>query len=323
MNSLNRGAGWAQAKRVFRGILELMGCPDPDERIGYVRFLHEGLTYKVYWTVVQLPGLWKDTEKAVVIRLPQQDAPDDQRESARREMRLLPHLANLDLPVEIPRLIGGMSMSSGIALVQEKIFGIPVELWVKHGRVRPWEPVARAASVCHCIDPSSVQHILPYYKTRRAHALACLRIFDDLDLSETTEATAWARDHLPVEAPSCLVHGDLLEQNLLFDLERESLGLLDWGEALMDGNDPACDLAIVTRGRRKAFKLRDGMAKLLEAYNAHASIGVNACDVHLYELCLLAGFYKQAVLESGKESPYAEAQRDILRNFVRRLVQNP
>ena len=68
--------------------------------------------------------------------------------------------------------------------------------------------------------------------------------------------------HLPPATPSALLHGDLLGQNILFSLDGEPLGLIDWEQTEL--GDPAYDLAIVTRGVKRPFKVSGGLDLLVE-----------------------------------------------------------
>jgi aminoglycoside phosphotransferase (APT) family kinase protein len=82
------------------------------------------------------------------------------------------------------------------------------------------------------------------------------------------EVAAWIRENLPPATPSRLLHGDLLGQNVLCRPDGRSIGVIDWEAARL--GDPAYDLAIITRGRRKPFGYTDGLFRLLDAYNERA-----------------------------------------------------
>lgn len=144
-----------------------------------------------------------------------------------------------------------------------------------------------------------------------------MAIFDELDIPESREARAWYEYHLPPDEPVQLLHGDLLGQNLLLDIEDNSLGVIDWSQAHI--GDPAYDLAVVTRGKREPFQIKGGLQKLLEAYNSRSGATLTPDQVQLYELCLLAGFYKQDCEEYGIGSAGAENTRAQMRNFLKRI----
>lgn len=141
----------------------------------------------------------------------------------------------------------------------------------------------------------------------------------DSGIPETRDARAWALENLPPNEPACLLHGDLLGQNLILSLDDEPLGIIDWSEARI--GDPAYDLAIVTRGTRQPFKVSDGLQRLLDTYNAQSRYTVTAKQVHLHELYLLAGFYVQDVHTYGLGSPAAEQASARFVGLLRRAEQ--
>ena len=112
-----------------------------------------------------------------------------------------------------------------------------------------------------------------------------------------------AEAHLPPPEPSLLVHGDLLGQNILVDPDG-SPSVIDWEYA--QRGDPAHDLAIVTRGVRRPFQVERGLEKLLEAYHRHGGTGVTIEQVRLHELCLVAGWYRDALVGRGLHGPEEE-----------------
>ena len=74
-----------------------------------------------------------------------------------------------------------------------------------------------------------------------------------------------------------LLHGDLLPQNILWDWERNHLGVVDWEFAKI--GDAAYDLAIVTRGRRKLFGSPNGLQQLVTAYRRAGGMPIEPADV--------------------------------------------
>jgi aminoglycoside phosphotransferase (APT) family kinase protein len=168
------------------------------------------------------------------------------------------------------------------------------------------------------------------FPTRRAHGLSELEQLEGFP--ELSEAYTWALEHLPPDEPSVLIHGDLLGQNILVgawgegrqrrpeasNVQPESdngLAVIDWENAML--GDPAYDLAIVTRGSRTPFRMDRGLECLLEAYANFGVLGegrqrrpeapnvqtgqrsIAAHEVHFYELCLLARWYRDAFYGNG------------------------
>jgi aminoglycoside phosphotransferase (APT) family kinase protein len=318
LNGTGLRTEWARAKRVLRHVLQSLGERDPEVAIGFVRFLGEGLSYRAYRAECRLPTAQGDRLADLVVRLPRADCPDDLTTLARREIDLLHHLSKLDLPVRLPRVIGAVPVAGALGLVQEMVHGVPIDLRASRWPGgRPWEVVALAAAVCHGVDPHTLPASMLRHPTRRAHASAVLDCLRSLEIPEAKDAYAWGIAHLPANAPTCLLHGDLLGQNLLVGIgEDERLGIIDWAEAQI--GDPAYDLAIVTRGSRRPFQIEGGLERLVDDYNARGGLALRPADVHLYEICLVAGFYEQDAHAYGVGSPHAENTRATLRNVLRR-----
>jgi thiamine kinase-like enzyme len=91
--------------------------------------------------------------------------------------------------------------------------------------------------------------------------------------------------------------------------------VIDWEYART--GDPAWDLAIVTRGARRPFQVGRGLERLLEAYREHGGRDVAADHVRVYELCLIAGWYRDTVSHLGPHS--AQSEIDRMRGLLRRL----
>ena len=108
------------------------------------------------------------------------------------------------------------------------------------------------------------------------------------------------RSTSPPDHPSVLVHGDLLEQNILLS-PGELPCVIDWEFCRM--GDPAHDLAIVTRGARRPFQMAGGLDRLLAAYAAAGGGSIARSEVHLHELCMAARWYREALRDEGAEPP--------------------
>jgi aminoglycoside phosphotransferase (APT) family kinase protein len=306
-------AGWARAKDVLRRALRSAPEEDVEDDIGWIRFLGEGLSYRAY--AAECRG------KELVVRLPRHDAGEELKALAWREVRVLQHLRALQppLPARLPHVVAAVPIEEGVALVQERVAGVPLDVAARNPGVRPWEVVAEAAALCHGVEPGPLEGAIPFHPTRRAHAIAELAVLDELDFPEAAGARAWAHAHLPPETPARLLHGDLLGQNLLVALEdEEPLGLIDWSHALI--GDPAYDLAIVTRGARRPFKLEGGLAKLLDAYERRSGMRIAVAEVRLHELCLLARFCLDDFRAFGRASPRAEDARRRFAALLRRAA---
>lgn len=334
-----RRPGWRDARRVLLEALRGGREPGdaPGEVVGRVRRLGDGLSYRAFVAECAPAGPASGETLTLGARLPQPDAPGDPTEAADREVRLVGRLAELDLPIRIPRIVATVPVPGGTAIVQEMLEGLPLEMRAGRSRLAPWEAVAEVAVAVHAIEPERVADAVPGFPTRRDHARSRLRELEEAGVPEAAEALAWALEHLPPPEASRFVHGDLLGQNILLPLERlvntatevaagegspeteeEKLGVLDWEAALL--GDPAYDLAIVTRGVRRPFQTSGGLEELLEAYARRGGRPIERAEVHLHELALAAGFYRQAVEGYGEGSPHAENVRRRIGSVLRRAA---
>jgi aminoglycoside phosphotransferase (APT) family kinase protein len=301
-----RGADWARAKRLLEQFLANRSGPAVDIEIGWVKHLGSGLCRKAFTAEVSLspdPGSLSG-DYVVLLALPNAEPSYDDR--ARFEARLLTRLSSLDLPLRIPRLLGLLSSAGRPVLLETRVSGFPLDLRAgRQTRVRPWDLVAQVAAAVHALDsdilsfPESPEGKVPGPATRRDYALAKLSALEGLPDPVFPEIHAWGMEHLPGPARSVLLHGDLLGQNILL-VPGELPGLIDWEWAHL--GDPAYDLAIVTRGARRPFQLADGLDRLLESYAAR-SIEIRKEHVHLYELCLMARQYVDALAENARTHP--------------------
>jgi Phosphotransferase enzyme family len=133
-------------------------------------------------------------------------------------------------------------------------------------------------------------------------------------LHERTICKHRAVDHLPPDEPSVLIHGDLLGQNILLSPD-EHPAVIDWEYAML--GDPAFDLAIVTRASKKPFAIDRGLERLLDAYATFGPWRIAAHDVHFYELCLLARWYRDE-LDGNGPGESIESQWGRMRNALAR-----
>ncbi len=304
------GAGWARAERVLRVALERerLGIRE----IGRVTKIGDGLCREVYGASVEHED---GTEQGYSVLLSRRDADERLSERALREVRLVSALRQRSFPFRVPAIVGAIPEGRHVALVRHFVPGVPLDL--RAGRqpwVRPWEIVGEIAAAIHAVPGSEIEDIVTGFATRRAHALDQLTVLDGLAPREMQIAHAWGREHLPPEDPAVLVHGDLLGQNVLLSFDGPH-HVIDWEYALR--GDPAYDLAIVTRGAKQPFQMTGGLARLLEAYEAHGAHGVVSQHVRLHELCLVAHAYREALAGRGARSPASELDR--MRSLVRRL----
>jgi aminoglycoside phosphotransferase (APT) family kinase protein len=309
---------WADAKDVLCEIADRIGVVPNRHAIGRIRHIGDGLSNVVFGGTLRLHD---DRETAVVIKLPAPGAEPDRDERLRMEAALLRYLTAQHPAFAVPRPLGEVETGAGLAVVQEWVDGLEVDLRAtRFGRGRSWEFVAELAASIHAIDPEPIRSFVPSYRTRLDHVVSFARRIQEIDEPEARDVEAWIREHLPPNTPASLLHGDLLGQNLRRPWDDTGrAGVIDWAEALI--GDPAYDLAIVTRGHRKPFGMTNGLARLLEAYNRATGSPLTVADVRVHELILHAGFYKAAARDSGRGSPHAEQQRATWRSLLRRVTQ--
>lgn len=303
--------GWAVAKSVLSTVVRERGIDPRSVDFGRVRFLGEGVSYRTWSALTPWAADDDPDDEGLVVRVPRRPVEPDQRARAEREHELLRRLNELDLEWRIPRPVACVPLEEGVAQVLTLVRGRQVsDCHGLEGEEAPWTVIARAAALCHSVDPSVVRDVLPGAKTRREHAERQLEPLAGSDLPELRDAYAWAREHLPPLTPARLLHGDLLPQNLHLDLfEGLPVGVIDWSEAEL--GDPAFDLAVVTRGSPKPLKQADGFQRLLEAYNACAAEPLAAHEIRLHELCMLGCWYLEAEHEE-------RSRLNQLRNVLKR-----
>lgn len=301
---------WAVAKHAFQQAL-------PEHvSIGWVETLGSGLARKAYYAEAHSGP---DFQGRYVALVPNWDTVADYNARALREAELLRCLAEFDVLFRVPRLVGVVEVDETQVLVQGFLPGLPIDFKRRRSPEEPWTVVAQTAAAIHSVDPALVQVDLPRFRSRRAHAMAELEVLVNLDNPICRDAHAWALENLPPDEPPALTHGDLLGQNLLVPLLEPDaqIGVIDWEFAQI--GDPAYDLAIVTRGRRRPFHSGDGLARLIDAYNHSAKREIRWSDLRLYELCMTARWYRGAKLE-GAHKAHLENQLNRVRAVLRRAI---
>lgn len=320
MSETRKHPTWSDARDVLVEWLTAIDAP-VTEPSGRVRFLGDGLTYDAFVAECLVPRGEAFEETSVVVRIPNEDAEDDQPERAAIEQRLLRKVRRQGFPFAVPRPLGSIRIESGVAVIQELLPGMPVDLrWTKSEVERPWSLIAEVAAAVHRLPADPFDDIIGGSETRREHARFEMRILDELDIPEFVMAREWAERYLPPDSPARVLHGDLLGQNILVP-KKGLTGVIDWTEAFF--GDPAFDIAIVTRGVKKPFQKGGGLRLLLETYNELAPDFVSTAEVQIHEICLAAAWYVDA-WETEPEAAYTEEQLRFMRALLRRVMQrNP
>lgn len=233
-------------------------------------------------------------------------------ERATREAALLEALGERSLPFTISRWAVVHHVEGKPVLVREMVPGYPLAL-VQHpapGR-QSWEVIADVAAQVHRVPLDGLHGLVPNFGTRRRHALAELDEVSAIGGDPVgDDALAWAQKHLPPEEDAVLVHGDLLGQNILLQLDdTEPVGLIDWEYSAI--GDPAYDLAIVSRGHRRPFGHANGLEWMLERYRAAGGVSVAIDQVRFHEVHMVARWWLAARDSEGHGHPPEHYQRQL------------
>ena len=272
-------AGWARAKAAIRALAELQNEGSSVE-VGWVTRLDQGLYRAAYAADLHVDPDPYDMSGRVVALVPEQ--PMDVAE----ELRWLARLQQVDAPFRAPKPIG--ATSDGI-LVQSFVPGMP-------GRGDRWR---------YCLSAAAFLHGLPFEfeSDRMAKAVASLEAVGSSSSPLIRDVHAWCQENLPA-GPLVLTHGDLLPQNLLFGLHDE-VAVIDWQFA--GPGDPAADLAVLTRGVRRPFRLSDGLDKIVDTYMELGGVEVTVRDVLFHELTMVASW-----VASSKDQHHVDRLRSCL-----------
>ena len=235
---------------------------------------------------------------------------DDRR--FRKELALLRGLDQRERPFGIPSPVGRVQVDHVTVTITHFCPGAPVDA----GHLEPRHAAAILGTVAAQV------HQLPWeglvfpntsHATARADAsqgLAELLEVRDADPPLLDDVLAWCQAHLPpADAPAVLTHGDLLGQNVLHRHDGPP-AVVDW--ELAGTGDPAADLAIITRGKRRPLGGRGTRQLLLDTYNELAPYPVTAERVYLHELCMVADEVAWA-----REAGHTEQERQFLDQLTR------
>lgn len=252
----------------------------------------------------------------VVCRMPDSDDLDLQIAQAQAAARLLLRLAERPLRFDLPRQLALIDTPDGTVSVQTRVPGKPC--WPAVPRkgltpvcADPWQRVAEAAAELHRLDPAIANGVLTPRRDAAHHADEQAMWLEMAEAPFMPELRAWASANRPAAHAPALLHGDLMGQNVLATPGGAHVGLIDWEEAQV--GDPAYDLAVITRGRRRPFGRPRGLSLLLDAYNALAHRPIERRHVRYHELCLLARW----IVESPTETVAADCRRACFKLWQR------
>jgi thiamine kinase-like enzyme len=159
--------------------------------------------------------------------------------------------------------------------------------------------ISRVAANVHRMAIELFPH-LPSSADRAQHVQAQLDKLDRALFAQfplASEVRKWIEEHRPASDRVCLLHSDLLPQNLLCDWQAAGpddapVGVVDWEMAQV--GDPAYDLAIVSRGNRKVLGVNEGVKVLVEEYMNSGGSPISLTDVRAHELLLVLYWLEEA-----------------------------
>src|SRR4030095_6902610 len=210
-------------------------------------------------------------------------------ERMRLEAETLRCLAKCAFPFSVPQLINTVKDECGviIGMIESSVDGIPLSK-SQHGVAggSRLEMIAEVAAQVHELPVNCFGH-LPACEDSVSHVEEALMEVPAIAYEAWPIANVvreWIRAHL-VKRPGVVLHGDLLPQNVFWDIHgNERLSVIDW-ECARKG-DPAFDLAIVTRGARQPLKEKGGRERFLERDNEISGAALPMRAVQIHELIL-------------------------------------
>ncbi len=188
--------------------------------------------------------------------------------------------------------------------------------------------ISQVTANVHGMDTGPFDH-LPNRNTRTQHIQSRLDeidgdLFAEIPLAD--QVRDWIANYLPSDDQACVLHGDLLPQNLLHDWQSTGdsegvVAVVDWEMAQI--GDPAYDLAIVSRGNRKILGVKDGLQVLLDEYAKLSGRKISSADVQVHELLLILHWLEESWREYQKPKPSEhgpEFYETKLQSLFRRAV---
>lgn len=290
----------------------------------------EGLNHENFVFRLEAKTAAVDTVAAAyILRKIRRDVAGNERHNALArlldEAHTLQALATRQHDFDAPRFICfvGDTEASPEGFIETALPAVSMECIKKaeRGRELVLPALARTMSAIHSLVTEDFG-FLKHSTDSRSHLLDHLDIFDTDFVAHDADAIKvidWVRSHLPENRPAVLLHGDMLPQNLLWDIDSERVGVVDWEYAAT--GDPAYDLAIVTRGNRNLFGLSGGVRRLLEAYRQAGGVPLAAADVMNWELLLVLRWLRESIEDEAagsREGQPPEYYRNQLRAIFRR-----
>ena len=277
---------------------------------GKLNRIAEGIWHDNYWFWIRGPDLSPDqANQAYILRLLEQreewQKGPEPRERLFREAETLQKLKTSNFAHPTPAFICFVqdNESETIGMIET---GLPGYSLGRHKDRSTLGLIGRVAANVHRLEVERFPH-LPSSTSRTEHVKSQLAELDEdlfTNFPMAGEVRQWIAARSPADNRTCVLHGDLLPQNLLGDSPASGqqfdaqVGVVDWEMARI--GDPAYDLAIVSRGDRKVLGISDGLKVLINDYLEFGGQSVSLADVRVHEFLLLLRWLEEAWREYQK-----------------------
>jgi len=290
----------------------LEDCPGFSARVeveGKINRIAEGLWHENHWFWIQgrsLPAA--RAEHAYILRLLERrhdwQAGREPLDRLVREAETLQVLKRTDFVHPTPEFICFVKddKSQPIGMIETAVPGFSLGGFKDQTTLKL---ISRVAANVHRLAVEQFPH-LPSSADRTQHVKARLAELDRALFAVfplANEVREWIEAHLPSGDRNCVLHSDLLPQNLLCDWQTSNredslVGIVDWEMAHV--GDPAYDLAIVSRGNRRVLGAKEGVKVLVEEYLNFGGRPISLTDVRVHELLLVLHWLEEAWREHQK-----------------------
>jgi len=292
-------------RRSLEGCSEFAGRVEVD---GKIERVPEGLWHENYWFWMRdLEASDAQSEIPYFLRLLDQredwQKGSEPRDRMLREAKTLQTLVHCDFEHPTPEFVCFVhdGDSEPIGMIETALPGSSMQNFKDR---KTLSRVSRAAANVHRLALDKFFH-LPCER-RSEDVKKQIAELEDPVVAEypiVEEVCQWLASQLDDDDRVCVLHGDLLPQNLLYywpmdDSIEEQIAVIDWEMACL--GDPAYDLAIVSRGNRKVLGVTEGLKVLLEEYLACGGQPITITDVRVHELLLILHWLKEAWHEYQK-----------------------
>ncbi len=274
---------WKRRRPIRQAARILSEVSESEVGVDDVEFVGHGEDYRVFGAALRLDA----QRHRAVVRLPRSTVTSRQGRRLRKAVEIQRRLRALELDFEVPRPLALRTSRTGLAVVESRICGAELPDHIGNHAVDPVEITAAVAAECHGIELDEVSDLL---KPEKPGVDADIELIQSSGLKGARQACQWIHRHRPPER-RCLLHGDLLAQNIVVrqptDRDgRLAVGVVDWDGCRI--GDPARELARITGGYETVYATGQTADELLESYNRRSASTVDATALRAHELIAIA-----------------------------------